>query len=91
MCLACEQDAIWLAYLDSQGLLKEDDPAAVEELFAAFPVQPLPAKREWDAPTPEAPDEAAVRSALTKPAAPKSATATPAANNQFSCDDPTAE
>ncbi len=42
MCLACEQDAIWLAYLDSQDLLKPDDPAAVEELFAAFPVKPLP-------------------------------------------------
>ncbi len=79
MCLACEQDAIWLAYLDSQGLLKPDDPAAVEELFAAFPVQPLPVKREWDAPTPEAP---ANISPAPKPAAEK---------NPFSCDDPTAE
>jgi len=35
MCLACEQDAIWLAYLDSQGLLKPDDPAAIEALFRA--------------------------------------------------------
>ena len=42
MCLACEQDAIWLAYLESRGLLKPDDPAAVEALFGAFPVQPLP-------------------------------------------------
>ena len=42
MCLACEQDAIWLAYLESQGLLKPDDPAAVEALFTGFPVQPLP-------------------------------------------------
>jgi hypothetical protein len=45
MCLACEQDAIWLAYLESQGLLKPDDPAAVEALFAAFPAQPLPMRR----------------------------------------------
>ena len=37
MCLACEQDAIWLAYLDSQGLLKPDDPAAVDELFCGVP------------------------------------------------------
>ena len=81
MCLACEQDAIWLAYLDSQGLLKPDDPAAIDELFSAFPVQPLPVKPEWDAPTPEAP--AAV--------SPRPAVATPAANNPFSCDDPTAE
>jgi hypothetical protein len=42
MCLACEQDAIWLAYLESRGLLKSDDPAAVDALFGAFPVQPLP-------------------------------------------------
>ena len=81
MCLACEQDAIWLAYLDSQGLLKADDPAAVDELFGAFPVQPLPVKREWDAPTPDA----------TADALPKSAAPKPAEKNPFSCDDPTAE
>ena len=46
MCLACEQDAIWLAYLESQGLLQPDDPAAVEALFAGFPMQPLPARSE---------------------------------------------
>ena len=62
MCWACEQDAIWLAYLDSQGLLKPDDPAAVDALFGAFPVQPLPVQSEWDKPTPEAP-------AVPKPAA----------------------
>jgi hypothetical protein len=42
MCLACEQDAIWLAYLESRGLLRPDGPAAVDALFSAFPVQPLP-------------------------------------------------
>jgi hypothetical protein len=42
MCLACEQDAIWMAYLDSRGLLQPDNPAAAEALFAAFPEQPLP-------------------------------------------------
>jgi hypothetical protein len=76
MCLACEQDSIWLAYLESKGLLKADDPAAIEALFSAFPVQPLPVQAEWDAPTPEAPNEA-------KPK--------PAADNPFSCDDPTAK
>ena len=86
MCLACEQDAIWLAYLDSQGLLKPDDPAAVDELFSAFPVQTLPVKREWDAPTPEAPADAAPKSAASRPATTK-----PAPTNPFSCDDPTAE
>ena len=74
MCLACEQDAIWLAYLESKGLLKGDDPAAIDALFSAFPVQPLPVQAEWDAPTPEAPAEAAEK---------------PAAGNPFSCDDPT--
>jgi hypothetical protein len=85
MCLACEQDAIWLAYLDSRGLLNPDDPAAVDELFGAFPVQPLPMKREWDAPTPEAPAADAPK-AGTKADLPKAATPNP-----FSCDDPTAE
>jgi hypothetical protein len=46
MCWACEQDAIWLAYLESQGLLKPDDPEAVEALFEAFPVQPVPVQGE---------------------------------------------
>jgi hypothetical protein len=76
MCLACEQDSIWLDYLESKGLLKADDPAAIEALFSGFPVQPLPVQAEWDAPTPEALSEA-------KPK--------PAADNPFSCDDPTAK
>ena len=46
MCLACEQDAIWLAYLESQGLLQPDDPAAVAALFAGFPVQLVPVRSE---------------------------------------------
>jgi hypothetical protein len=46
MCLACEQDAIWLAYLESRGLLQADDPDAVDALFSAFPVQPLPVQGE---------------------------------------------
>ena len=46
MCWACEQDAIWLAYLESQGLLKPDDPQAVEALFGAFRVQPVPVQGE---------------------------------------------
>jgi hypothetical protein len=46
MCFACEQDAMWLAYLESQGLLAPDDPAAVEALFGAFPVQSLPMQPE---------------------------------------------
>jgi len=74
MCLACEQDAIWFAYLESRGLLKPDDPAAVEALFGAFPVQPLPMQEQ---------NEQNEQSAKESPAEiPKS--------NPFSCDDPTA-
>lgn len=60
MCLACEQDAIWLAYLDSQGLLKPDDPAALEAFFGAFPVRELPVP-------PEAKDAAAATPAASAP------------------------
>jgi hypothetical protein len=52
MCLACEQDAIWFAYLESRGLLKPDDPAAVDALFGAFPVQPLPMQQQQGAEEP---------------------------------------
>ncbi len=56
MCLACEQDAIWLAYLESRGLLKQDDPAAIEALFGSFPVQPVPMRQR---PAEEAANESA--------------------------------
>ena len=75
MCLACQQDAIWLAYLESQGLLKPDDPEAVDALFSAFPVQPLPVQAEES--EPQADGSAKVADKNTK--------------NPFSCDDPTAE
>ena len=79
MCLACEQDAIWLAYLDSQGLLNPDDPEAVEALFAAFPERQLPV-----APEPEG------KSTAT-PATTAATTPATGGDNPFSCDDPTAE
>ncbi|MFZ2081538.1 MAG: hypothetical protein WAV38_33805 [Xanthobacteraceae bacterium] len=73
MCLACEQDAIWLAYLESQGLLQPDDPAAVEALFAGFPVQPLPLRSEAGF---KIEDRAS------------SAGSSPTEQNPFFCDDP---
>ena len=79
MCLACEQDAIWFAYLESQGLLKPEDPAAVDALFGAFPVQPLPMQEQGEQNGNE-PAEIATK-------VPNK----PATNNPFSCDDPTAE
>ena len=81
MCLACEQDAIWLAYLESRGLLNPDDPAAVEKLFADFPVQPLPMQE------PEAkPDQNQSEERASAPATAGSENG----KNPFSCDDPTA-
>jgi len=80
MCLACEQDAIWLAYLESQGLLRPDDPEAVEALFSAFPVQPLPLQAEEGRRQEESESQA---DASAKVADKKS-------KNPFSCDDPTA-
>lgn len=74
MCLACEQDAIWFAYLESRGLLKPDDPAAMEALFSAFPVQPLPMQEEG------------AQQANT----PAPANSADQDKNPFSCDDPTA-
>jgi hypothetical protein len=75
MCLACEQDAIWLAYLESQGLLKPDDPEAIDALFSAFPVQPVPVQGEEGAQQAEASAKVADKNN----------------KNPFSCDDPTAE
>jgi hypothetical protein len=72
MCLACEQDAIWLAYLESQGLLQPDDPAAVEALFAGFPVRPLPVRSEANAKDDRA----------------SSTTGSATEQNPFFCDDP---
>ena len=72
MCLACEQDAIWLAYLESQGLLQPDDPAAVEALFAGFPVRPLPVRSE----------------ANVKDDRASSAMGSATEQNPFFCDDP---
>jgi len=76
MCLACEQDSIWLAYLESRGLLRPDDPAAVDALFGAFPVQPLPVQGEEAGR--QAPQAQTSRDAKAE-------------KNPFSCDDPTAE
>jgi hypothetical protein len=73
MCLACEQDAIWIAYLESQGLLQPDDPAAVDALFAGFPVQPVPVRSE---------------AAVKAPDSTSSAVSSAAEPNPFFCDDP---
>jgi len=69
---------MWIAYLESQGLLKDDDPAAVEALFGGFPVQPLPFQ------------VGEVEQQENPPAQTERKDANPA-DNPFSCDDPTAQ
>jgi hypothetical protein len=65
MCLACEEDAIWLAYLESRGLLSPDDPEAAAALFAGFPVQPVPAQGDGTAPQPAAPAQSTKNNPFT--------------------------
>jgi hypothetical protein len=65
--MACEEDTIWTAYLESKGLLKADDPAAVAALFGAFPVQPLPVQGAPRADTPPPETEAAAPFACDDP------------------------
>jgi hypothetical protein len=45
MCIACEQDAMWFAYLQRKGLITPDGFLAEEppSVFAAEPVDPAPA------------------------------------------------
>jgi hypothetical protein len=81
MCFACEQDAIWRAYLQTRGLRKPGDPAAAEALFAAFPVPPPP--------LPPVQQEQGER-AVTVPFK-ISERKEQRGKNSFSCDDPTAE
>ena len=52
MCLACEEDAIWFAYLESRGLLTPDNPDAAAALFAAFPANPVPLQEDTAAAQP---------------------------------------
>lgn len=80
MCLACEQDAMWFAYLRRRGLITPDG-YLVENPPFPFAADPLP---------PQQPAEQAVQEA----AAPEKVSeqdAREGANKTFSCDDPSAE
>jgi hypothetical protein len=61
MCLACEQDAVWIAYLESRGLLRPDDVASVDALFAQFPVQSLPLQQPRGEPVENVPAKPVAR------------------------------
>ena len=40
MCIACEQEFMWLAYLESRGLDASDSPAMKRSPFAPFTGKP---------------------------------------------------
>jgi hypothetical protein len=48
MCIACEQDAMWFAYLQRKGLITPDGYPVEQPptLFAAESVEPAPAPEE---------------------------------------------
>jgi hypothetical protein len=46
MCIACEQDAMWFAYLRRKGLITPDGYLVEEPPFLAGPVEQPPAQDE---------------------------------------------
>jgi hypothetical protein len=46
MCLACEQDAMWFAYLQRKGLISEDGYVVEEPPSLFGPVETAPAAEE---------------------------------------------
>ena len=46
MCIACEQDAMWFAYLQRRGLITPDGFLVEEPPFLAGPVDSLPTQQE---------------------------------------------
>jgi len=55
MCIACEQDAMWFAYLQRKGLITPDGYLVEQppSLFAADPVEPsaFPEEMKQEAPS----------------------------------------
>ncbi|MGD0418377.1 MAG: hypothetical protein ABSA68_02165 [Xanthobacteraceae bacterium] len=46
MCIACEQDAMWFAYLQRKGLITPDGYLVEEPPFLAGSIEPSPALEE---------------------------------------------
>ena len=76
MCLACEQDAMWFAYLQRKGLITPDGYLVEPPPSLADPVETVPA-----------PAPAAASAEKPEPPASEPADKT----NTFSCDDPAAQ
>jgi hypothetical protein len=81
MCLACEQDAMWLAYLRRKGLITEDGYLVEEPPSLFDPVEAAPTS-DGD----RASDQKAASQDNNDDSAGK-----PADNGSLSCDDPTAQ
>jgi hypothetical protein len=52
MCIACQQDFMWLAYLESRGLIGPDKAAAAGKPFAAVADEPPSISADESAPEP---------------------------------------
>lgn len=72
MCIACEQDALWFAYLQRRGLITPEGYLVEQPSFLADPIESEPAPAEAPAQDEKKPD----------------GTTAPAQNGEFSCDDP---
>jgi len=59
MCIACEQDALWFAYLQKRGLITPEGYLVEQPPFLADPIESTPAQAEEE----KKPDGAAAASA----------------------------
>ena len=48
MCIACEQDALWFAYLQKRGLITPEGYLVEQPPFLADPIESEPAQAEAD-------------------------------------------
>jgi hypothetical protein len=46
MCIACEQDALWFAYLQKRGLISPEGYLVEQPPFLADPIESTPAQAE---------------------------------------------
>jgi hypothetical protein len=57
MCIACEQDALWFAYLQKRGLISPEGYLVEQPPFLADPIEPTPAGDEQKKASAAAPTE----------------------------------
>ena len=57
MCIACEQDALWFAYLQKRGLISPEGYLVEPPPFVAEPIESAPAREEKKQDSAPAPEE----------------------------------